>query len=101
MVRRKQVIHQAVPDGSGKGSSGSLPEPRMLSSLWLSFQTPLPTPRQHSTSLPAKKAFGGPGEKEDGCPYGCLPDSAHKGDMGGAKGSLDQETSYLGACDLN
>lgn len=69
-------------------------------SLWLSLQTLLPTPRQHSISLPAKKAFGGPGEKEDGCPCGYVQDSAHEGYLGGAKGSLDQETSYLGACDL-
>lgn len=38
MVGRKQVIHQAVPDGGGKGSSGSLPESRMLA-LALSSDT--------------------------------------------------------------
>lgn len=70
-------------------------------SLWLSLQTLLPAPGQHSISLPAKKAFGGPGEEEDGCPWGCLEGSTHKGYKGGAKRSLDQETSYLGAYDLN
>lgn len=57
---------------------------------------------QAARRLPAaKKAFGGPGEEEDGCPWGCLEGSAHKGYKGGAKRSLDQETSYLGAYDLN
>lgn len=33
VVGRKQVIYQTVPNGSGKGSSGSLPKHRIISSL--------------------------------------------------------------------
>lgn len=98
MVGRKQVIHQAVPDGGGKGSSGSLPESRMLALARSSDTSPNHTA---SPCLPGKLLEARGRRRMDARPCGCPQDSAHQGDRGGAKGSLDQETSYLGACDLN
>ena len=79
----------------GKEAVGVFQSTGFISSLSLFLSPLLPAPRQQSISLTAKKASGGLGETEDGCPCGCLQDSAHEGCLGGAQGSLDQETSYL------
>lgn len=64
-VELNQVIHQTAPDGSGNRRVGVLQNPGgsslSCSLSWVFLQIFLPTPRQHSISLPAKEALGGPG----------------------------------------
>lgn len=87
------VIHRTVPEAAGEEAVGVFQAQRR------SLQTPLPTPRQLSILPLAKEASGGRGRRSKDARVGvCRPVPESR--LCGADGSVVQETSYLGACDL-
>lgn len=88
------AIHQAVPEAAGEEAVGVFQSPVLL--------PPDTSPNSQAAQHPpaGQGSFGRPREEEQGCTCGCLQACASEGRLGGAEGSVVQETSYLGACDL-